>query len=95
LAGTYHLVPAGETNWFGVAQFVLEQAEARGLAIRVKPSQLQAISSDEYQLIAKRPKNSRLATDKLRQTFGIQLPHWHYHLNLMLEDVLSRKDYES
>jgi dTDP-4-dehydrorhamnose reductase len=95
LAGTYHLVAAGETNWFGVAQFVLEQAEARGLAIRVKPSQLQAISSDEYQLIAKRPKNSRLATDKLRQTFGIQLPHWHYHLNLMLEDVLSRKDYES
>jgi dTDP-4-dehydrorhamnose reductase len=95
LAGTYHLVAAGETNWFGVAQFVLEQAEARGLAIRVKPSQLQAISSDEYQLIAKRPKNSRLATDKLRQTFGIQLPHWYYHLNLMLEDVLSRKDYES
>lgn len=95
LAGTYHLAAAGETNWFGVAQFVLEQAEARGLAIRAKPSQLQAVSSDEYQLIAKRPKNSRLATDKLRQTFGIQLPHWHYHLNLVLEDMLSRKNYES
>ena len=95
LAGTYHLVPAGETNWFGVAQFVLEQAQARGLAIRVKPSQLLAISSDEYGLIAKRPKNSRMATDKLRQTFGIQLPHWHYHLDLVLEDMLSRKNYES
>lgn len=94
-AGTYHLVAAGETSWFGVAKFVLEQAEARGLAIRVKPSQLQAISADEYQLIAKRPKNSRMDTDKLRQAFGIQLPHWHYHLDLMLEDMISRKDYES
>ena len=95
LAGTYHLVAAGETNWFGVAQFVLEQAEARDLPIRVKASQLLAISTDKYQLIAKRPKNSRMATDKLRQAFGIQLPHWHYHLNLVLEDMLSRKNYES
>jgi dTDP-4-dehydrorhamnose reductase len=92
LAGTYHLVPAGETNWFGVAQFVLEQAQARGLAIRVKPSQLLAISSDEYGLIAKRPKNSRMATDKLRQAFGIQLPHWHYQLDLLLEEMLCNKE---
>ena len=92
LAGTYHLVPAGETNWFGVAQFVLEQAQARGLAIQVKPSQLLAISSDEYGLIAKRPKNSRMATDKLRQAFGIQLPHWHYQLDLLLEEMLCNKE---
>jgi dTDP-4-dehydrorhamnose reductase len=92
LAGTYHLVPAGETNWFGVAQFVLEKAQARGLAIRVKPSQLLAISSDEYGLIAKRPKNSRMATDKLTQAFGIQLPHWHYQLDLLLEEMLCNKE---
>jgi len=85
-------VAAGETNWFGVAQFVLEQAQARGLGIRVKPSQLQAISTDEYRLNATRPKNSRMATDKLRQAFGIHLPHWHYHLDLMLEDMLSKKE---
>lgn len=91
-AGTYHLVPAGETSWFGVAQFVLEEAQARGLAIRVKPSQLRAISTDEYGLIAKRPKNSRMATDKLRQAFGIELPHWRYQLDLLLEDMLSKKE---
>jgi dTDP-4-dehydrorhamnose reductase len=91
LAGTYHLVAAGETNWFGVAQCILEKAEACGLAIRVKPSQLLAISTDKYQLIAKRPKNSRMATDKLRQAFGIYLPHWHYHLNLTLEDLPWKK----
>jgi dTDP-4-dehydrorhamnose reductase len=92
LAGTYHLVAAGETSWFGVAQFVLERAQARGLAIRVNPPRLLAISTDEYRLTAKRPKNSRMATDKLKQAFGIHLPHWHYHLDLMLEDLLSRKE---
>jgi dTDP-4-dehydrorhamnose reductase len=91
LAGTYHLVAAGETNWFGVARFVLEQAQALGLAVKVKPSQLLAISTDEYRVTAKRPRNSRMATDKIRQAFGIHLPHWHYHVDLMLEDLLAKK----
>ena len=92
LAGTYHLVAAGETNWFGLAQFVLEQAQARGLAIRVKSSQVQAVSADVYYQSAKRPRNSRMATDKIRQAFGIHLPHWHYHVDLTLDEILTRKD---
>jgi dTDP-4-dehydrorhamnose reductase len=92
LTGTYHLVAAGETNWFGVAQFVLERAQARGLAIRVKSSQVQAVSSDVYSQSAKRPRNSRMATDKIRQAFGIHLPHWHYHLDLTLEEILAKKE---
>lgn len=92
LAGTYHLVAAGETNWFDFAQFVLEQAQARGVAVKVKPSQLLAISTDEYRVTAKRPKNSRMATDKIREAFGIHLPHWHYHVDLMLDDILAKKE---
>ena len=92
LAGTYHLVAAGETSWFGVAQFVLERARARGLAIRVNPSQVQAVSSDAYSQSAERPKNSRMATDKIRQAFRIHLPHWHYHVELMLDDILGKKE---
>jgi dTDP-4-dehydrorhamnose reductase len=91
LAGTYHLVAAGETNWFGLAQFVLEQAQARGLALRVKPSELQAVSSDAYSQAAKRPRNSRMATDKIRQAFRIHLPHWRYHVELTLDDILAEK----
>ena len=92
LAGTYHLVAAGETSWFGVAQFVLERARARGLAIRVNPSQVQAVSSADYPQSARRPKNSRMATDKIRQVLGIQLPHWQYHVELMLDDILANKE---
>ncbi len=92
LAGTYHLVAAGETSWFGVAQFVLEQARARGLAIRVNPSQVQAVSSDAYSQFAQRPNNSRMATDKIKQAFRIHLPHWHYHVELMLNDILAKKE---
>jgi dTDP-4-dehydrorhamnose reductase len=91
LAGTYHLVAAGETSWFGVAQFVLERAQARGLALRLNPFQLQAVASAAYSQSAKRPKNSRMATDKIRQVFKIQLPNWQYHLELMLDDMLANK----
>jgi dTDP-4-dehydrorhamnose reductase len=92
LAGTYHLVAAGETNWFGLAQFVLEQAQARGVAVKVKPSQVLAIATEEYRVIAKRPKNSRMATDKIREAFGIHLPQWHYHVELALDDILAKKE---
>ena len=92
LAGTYHLVAAGETSWFGVAQFVLEGAQARGLALRVNPFQLQAVASAAYPQSATRPKNSRMATDKIRQVFKVQLPHWQYHLELMLDDMLANKE---
>jgi dTDP-4-dehydrorhamnose reductase len=85
-------VAAGETNWFGLAQFVLEQAQAHGVAVKVKPSQLIAISTEEYRVTAKRPKNSRMATDKIREAFGIHLPHWHYHVELVLDDILAKKE---
>ena len=92
LAGTYHLVAAGETSWFGIAQFVLEQAQARGLGLTVDPFQLKPVSSADYPQTARRPKNSLMATDKIRQVLGIQLPYWQYHVQLLLDDILAKKE---
>ncbi|MCU1715564.1 dTDP-4-dehydrorhamnose reductase [Pseudomonas sp. 5P_3.1_Bac2] len=88
LGGLYHLAPAGETNWYDYARFVLEQAQAAGVALRVNPEQVGAIATEAYPTPAKRPKNSRLSTQKLQQTFALNLPQWQQGVARMLQEIL-------
>ena len=64
---------AGETSWFGFAQAILERAPP-GLLSRAPG--LVPISSSDYSAPAPRPKNSRLAGQRLRERYGIALPEW-------------------
>ncbi len=75
--GTYHLSASGDTTWHGYAQAVLQQAMSRNIALKVKPDAIEPIPTSAYPLPAPRPENSRLNTDKLRESFGLQLPPWH------------------
>jgi len=88
LAGTYHAVAAGATSWYAYACHVIEFARARGTALRVAPDQVQAIPTEAYPTPARRPLNSRLATDKLQQAFGLRLPHWQQGVERMLAEIL-------
>lgn len=67
-AGTYHFVNGGEATWCDLARFVIDRA---GLGASVE-----AITTADYPTPAKRPANSRLATDKLQSTFGISPRPW-------------------
>jgi dTDP-4-dehydrorhamnose reductase len=89
LSGLYNVVASGETSWHGYAQHVIEAARARGLPVRVKPEALRAIPTSDYPTPAARPLNSRLATDKVRHSFGLSLPHWTVGVDRMLDEVLS------
>jgi dTDP-4-dehydrorhamnose reductase len=73
--GTFHLT-AGAVSWHGFAQHILRLAVEQGYKLKVAPDQVKAITTAEYPLPAKRIANSRLATDKLRSTFGLVLPSW-------------------
>lgn len=90
LAGTYHCVASGETSWHGYASLVIEWARAHGQAIRVAPAAIQPIPTSAYPTPARRPLNSRLATHKLQQVFGLQLPPWQQGVERMLTEVLGR-----
>lgn len=83
--GIYHLAAAGETNWYGYAEFAIEQARILGAALKVR--RVEPIDTSEYPLPARRPLNSRLDTEKLRTTFGLTLPHWQYHVRRMLVEL--------
>lgn len=86
-AGLYHLAAAGETSWCGYARFVLEQAAQRGMPLKAGPAQVEAIPSSAWPTAARRPLNSRLATDRLRHVFGLHLPHWQTGVARMLDEI--------
>jgi dTDP-4-dehydrorhamnose reductase len=87
-AGLYHLAAGGETTWHGYARFVLEQAEAAGMALKAGPAAVDAVPTSAFPTPATRPRNSRLSTIKLRSAFGLSLPHWQTGVARMLHETL-------
>ncbi|MFF7061217.1 dTDP-4-dehydrorhamnose reductase [Pseudomonas sp. NPDC008258] len=87
LAGIYHLAAAGETNWHGYAQFVLEHAGRQGWPLKVAAEQIGAIRTEDYPLPAARPRNSRLNLDKLEKAFNLKMPPWQLGVQRMLDEI--------
>lgn len=80
--GVYHLVNSGETSWYGFALAIIEAYQQLNLVppLRVKPTDVHAITTREYPTPAVRPANSRLETTKLMRDFGVCLPDWNQAL---------------
>lgn len=90
LLGLYHLAAAGETTWYRYARFVLEQAAAAGVSLKVTADAVDTLASEAYPTAAKRPSNSRLNTNRLENAFGLRLPHWQEGVTRMLTEVLGK-----
>ena len=75
-AGTYHLAPTGETNWYDYTQRILSNLHAIGVPTKLSAPNVRPILSAQYPTPARRPLNSRLNTSKLRERFAIALPSW-------------------
>lgn len=86
LSGLYHLAPLGETSWYHFAHYILEEARALGKTFQV--SDLTAINSQEYPRPAQRPLNSRLNTQKLCNTFSLEMPEWTMGVKRVLLEIL-------
>ena len=87
LGSTYHAVAAGETSWFAYARFVIDWARRNGLKVQVPADAIRPAASSAYPSVAKRPLNSRLATEKLRRVFGLTLPPWQAGVERMLVEA--------
>lgn len=87
LAGLYHLAADGQTSWHGYAQFLIEQARARGWPLRLGPEQVEPIPTSAYPTAARRPLNSRLDTRRLQSAFGVTLPTWQDGVLQTLEGI--------
>lgn len=91
LGGLYHLVADGETSWYDYARYVIEWARQQGQALRVPPEGVIPVPTTEYPTPARRPLNSRLDTAKLKQAFGLELPHWQPGIERMLTEHLGNQ----
>jgi dTDP-4-dehydrorhamnose reductase len=83
--GTYHLTASGETSWHAYAQYVIAGALKRGAHLTCKPESIEPIPTSAYPLPAPRPANSRLNTEKIRSTFGTELPAWQVGVDAILD----------
>lgn len=66
--GIFHFTNEGVASWYDFAQTIFEIA---GKNVKVKP-----IPTAEYPTPAKRPHYSVLSKEKLKRTFGIEIPYW-------------------
>lgn len=88
LAGLYHLAAAGEVSWYGYASHVIAFAQANGEKLAV--TAINPIDTSAYPTPARRPLNSRLNTQKLRDNFSLHLPDWQSGVTRMLREVLNK-----
>ena len=77
--GIYHATNEGVCSWY---EFALEIFKKLNIKIDVNP-----VSSDEYNSVAKRPKNSRLSKEKLIKSGFEKLPTWQDAIERYLEEL--------
>lgn len=89
-SGLFNLTASGVASRHGFAQAILELVKSNGLFCGNDLPQLHPIRSEDYPLPAARPKNSRLAGDRVRDQFAVSLPDWKQALALCLAEMQSR-----
>lgn len=76
LGGTFHLTAGGRTNWHQYAEEIVRLARMYDQILAAKQLVIKPIATHEYPVPAKRPVNSVLSNDRIRETYGIVMPQW-------------------
>lgn len=79
IPGIYHYSNEGVCSWYDFAVRIFAHA---GLSCRVMP-----IETKDYPAKAPRPSYSVLNKGKIKQTYGVRIPHWEESLCRCLEEI--------
>jgi dTDP-4-dehydrorhamnose reductase len=85
--GLFHMTAAGATTWHGFAAAILDGARQHGLLAADRAPRLVPVATEDFPRPAARPRNSRLAVDRLKERLGVALPGWEDGLALCLEEM--------
>lgn len=83
--GIYNFTAAGNATWNEFALKIFIEGERLGL-INTVPK-ITPVRTAEYVTPAKRPLNSVLSQEKLKQTFGVCIPDWEIGFGLCMEEI--------
>lgn len=86
--GLYHLVASGETSWWAYANMVINTARQLCPDLTLTVKEITPVPATAFPTPALRPHNSRLNSNKLQTTFGLQLPPWQAGVERMLSETL-------
>ena len=87
-SGVYNLSPRGKTNWYQMANKILERAYYKEFLSESKKVKILPIDTINYPTKAKRPKNSLLDTNKIERALNIELPYWESEFNETIDKIL-------
>ena len=89
--GVYHFTNEGVCSWYDFTHEIFARAQSllgKANADKIASCHLRPILSSEYQYQTPRPHYSVLNKSKIKQTFGIAIPHWTEALQVCLEKLL-------
>jgi dTDP-4-dehydrorhamnose reductase len=89
-SGLYQLTSRGTTSWYEFARFIVTEAKLRGCDLRAGPEAIRPISSTEFPVAARRPRNSVMDTSKLSTALSIVVPDWTYHARRTISEILEK-----
>lgn len=79
LGGVYHYSNEGVTSWY---DFAIAIRDMSGLSCNIQP-----VTSDKYPTAAKRPAYSVFNKQKIKETFGLEVPYWRESLAVCLKHL--------
>ena len=80
--GIYHLVPDGSCSWYEFANEIIGQTNPKFNLKNLHP-----ITSNEFPMKTKRPKNSILNNAKMKQTFNLEVNNWLTELEKVINEA--------
>ncbi len=86
-SGLYHLSASGETSWYHYARHIVAELIRLQQPTRLAVDAISPIASTDWPTPAPRPANSRLALDKLAQTFHIRPAPWQTSVTACLQQM--------
>jgi dTDP-4-dehydrorhamnose reductase len=81
----YHAAGSGETTWHGFAAEAVRLQQEKEPGVRL--AEIEAITTAEYPTAAKRPANSRMNCNKLKERFGWTMMDWRDSLREVLAEL--------
>jgi len=83
VGGLFHFANDGEATWAVLAEAVMDEARVRKwAAARIRP-----IPAAQYATKARRPRDSRMAKDRIERLLGRAPPHWRVALGNVLDGI--------